>query len=446
MMIELVGQSGRDSDNITANPARLVNCYAEKTVEGERILKSVLGMDHHTMLDGVFIRAMGNVDGITYAVCGGHLWRVNKDGSADDLGEVDTGSANIAGNNGLVTVQAGTRFFVYDPDTDTITEPAPGAFTDFGSVEFFSNYTVLTEAGGRRFQWSKLADPTDLPGLSFSTADYADDNLLRAVTLDARLYLFKERSVEVWYNTGGAGAEALERVAGGARDVGLKAQDLLCKISGGAFLVGSDDRAYLVAGGQYQPISTPPVETAIKKSRPVSCLTYDDEGHTFVCIIFRDAPAWCYDVAMGEWHERAEGVNLAPWNVARSVKIGNEWAVGRNNGEVVIMRRTNNDTQAPLVREVTSRTLRMDGARIILREIELFPQRGFSPGTMNLQVSRDGGATWSPSKPKNIGETGEYSRRLIWRQLGQARALTVKLRWSDPSDISLSTQGRITTS
>ncbi|MDT1061193.1 hypothetical protein RM190_04930 [Paracoccus sp. CPCC 101403] len=442
MMIEIVGQSGQDADNVTANPSRLVNVYAEKTTDGERILKSVLGMDRLTQLDGVFIRAMGQVDGVTYAVCGGRLWRVNADGSADDLGAVDTGRASIAGNDGKVTIQAGTRYFVYDGST--ITEPNPaGEFTAFGSVEFVGNYTVLTEAGGRLFRWSELADPETLPALNFSDADSHDDKILRAFALDGRLLLFKERSTETWWVTGEAGAAAFERVAGGVRDTGLKARDLICRFPGGAFMVGSDNRATLIAGGNYQPVSTPPVETAIKLKEPLACLAYEDEGHTLLCIIFRDTAAWCYDLAMGEWHERAEGVNLGPWNVANSCKMGDDWLVGRNNGEISVLRRQNTDGETPLVREITTRTLRMDGNRTILREFELFPQRGHSAGTMDLHISRDGGANWTPPKPRKIGQTGVFGQRCQWRNLGQARQVTAKIRWSDIADIALSTQGRV---
>lgn len=445
MMVELVGQSGRDSDNVAANPARLINLYGERTTEGERVLKSVLGMDAHAELDGVFVRAMGRVDGQAYAVCGGRLWRINLDGSTANLGAVDTGPASICGNNGYVCVQAGTRYFVYDTSANTMAEPPAGAFSAMGSVEFFGNYTVLTEAGGRRFQWSALADPTSLPGLNFSTADGKDDNLLRGLALDGRLYLFKEESTEVWYNSGEAGAEAMVRMSGGVYDIGLRSRELICRFEGGAFIVGNDNRAHLVSGGQFQPVSTPPVETAIKLHRPQACLTYSDEGHTFIAIIFKDAPAWVYDIAMGEWSERAEGVDLGPWNVAASCQIGRKWAVGRNNGQISILRRTNSDGALPLVREITSRTLRMDGARTILREFEVYPRQGFSPGTMDLHISRDGGMTWTPPKPKSIGGVGEFGRRAIWRNLGMARVLNARLRWTEPADITLSTMVRIAT-
>lgn len=444
-MIEWVGQSARDSDNVVADPSRLVNVYREKAGTGVPWLKSVLGMEPVVTLPGVFITAMGNVDGKLYVVCGGRLYRVDADGSSADLGEVAHGSASISGNNGYVAVQSGSRFFVYDPDADALTEPTAGAFAEIGSCEFFENYTILTQLNGRMFEWSKLADPTDLPGLNFSTADGRDDNLVRAFALHGQLYLFKERSHEMWYNAGGAGAEALSRVAGGVRDVGLRDRDLICRFVGGAFMVGSDNRAHLVAPGGLQPVSTPAVETAIKLHRPRACVSYEDEGHAFVCIIFRDAAAWCYDIATGEWHERAYGPDLGPWPASASASLGTEWAIGGNSGVVSVMRRVNNDGSEPLVREATSGTLYIDGARTILRELEMFPRQGFAPGEVMLGLSRDGGATWGPWKVKPIGATGQFALRLIWRNLGQARRINAKVRWTKPIDVSISAQARIVT-
>lgn len=441
MLVEFVGQSSKDSDNPQGDPSRLVNVYRESAGTGTAWLKSVLGMEPLTTLPGTFVAAMGNVDGALYAICAGRLYRIGSDGSADDLGAVETGTALIAGNNGHVTVAAGGRYFVHDGAV--LTEPSAGAFADFGSVDYFGNYTVLTERGGRRFQWSALADPTDLPGLNFSTADGRDDNLVRPMALHGQLVLFKERSHELWYNTGEAGANAFLRVMGGVRDVGLRSHDLIVRFSGAAFMVGSDNRAHLIGPAGLQPVSTPPVETAIKLHGPQACVTYSDEGHTFCAIIFRDAPAWVYDVATGEWHERASGADLGPWVVSASAMLGREWVVGSTGGQVSILRRVNSDGAVPLVREATSRTLYLDGARGVLREFEVFPQRGLAASQMALELSRDGGMTWTLPKPRPVGPVGEYGRRVIWRGLGQARSINARIRWTDPVDLCLSSKARV---
>lgn len=443
-VVEFVGQSARDQDNITADPSRLVNLYRERAGTGTAWLKSVPGEERIATLPDLFITAMGNVLGELYVVCNARLYRVAQDGSFYDLGAVAGGDATIAGNNGYVCVQAGQRYFTYEISTGTLTEPAAGAFSAFGSCDFVDNYTVLTEAGGRLFQWSNLADPTDLPGLNFASAEGRDDNLVRAFGLHGQLYLFKERSHEIWFNTGGAGAEAFLRVTGGVKDVGLLGHGLICRFPGGAFMVGSDNRAHLVGPGVLQPVSTPAVETAIKLGKPVCCVNYEDEGHTFCAIVFRDQPAWVYDIATGEWHERASGADLSPWRAAASARLGTDWVIGNDAGEVLALRRSNVDAAGPLVREATSRTLYLDGARPILRELEFFVRQGFSAAEILLSVSRDGGITWTPWKQRPISEQGEYGRRVIWRQLGQARQVTVKVRVTDALEAPLSSQARIT--
>lgn len=441
-LLEFVGQSSQDSDSIVSDPSRLLNVYRERAGDGTPWLKSVLAMMPHTDLPGVFVTAMGVVDGTLYAVCGGALFEINLDGSYTNLGEVEHGDATLAGNNGNVTIQAGTRYFVWDGTT--LTEPAIGAFAGFSSVETFGHYSVLTEADGSRFQWSALADPTDLPGLNFSDADGRDDVNVRAFALHGMLYLFKTDSHEKWALTGEAGADAFSRIPAGISDTGLKAHGLICRFQGAAFMIGSDNRAHIVTPGGLKPVSTPAVETAIKLHRPVKCLTYADEGHEFLCIIFRDAPAWCYDIATGEWHERGEGPNHEPWGASVSAKFGDDWYIGRNDGRIAVMRRTDIDGDTPLVREAVSRTLYLDGQRAVLRELEFYSRNGYVDATASISLSRDGGRTWGPEKARKFGVVGEYDRRIIFRNQGMARRLNVRLRWSEAANINYSSNARVT--
>lgn len=443
MLVEFVGQSSRDADNIVADPSRLLNCYRERAGTGVAWLKSVLAMTPHSTLPGVFVTAMGTVNGRLFAVCGGRLYEVMEDGSYTDIGAVATGPANIAGNNGRVTVRAGSQYFVYDLTAGTLAEAVPGAFDEFGSLDTISNYTVLTEAGGRRFQWSDLAAPGTLPGLNFSTADGKDDLLIRAVALFGQLWLFKEESTERWYVTGEAGASAFARVVGGVSDVGLRSHDLICKFPGGAFMVGSDGRASLVSPGGLQPVSTPAVETAIKLHEPRYCVAFEDEGHVFGCIVFADAAAWCYDIATGEWFERAEGADLQPWRASQSAKFKGEWYVGRNDGHIAKLTRADIDGTQPLVREATSRTLYLDGKRGTAREIEFFARQGFADVDLMMALSRDGGMTWTPWKTRMLGSSGDYARRAVWRNQGQFRQLTARIRWTEAAAVNISAQARL---
>jgi len=316
--IEFFGMSMRDSDNIAANPARLVNLYREPIAGvGGAVLKSVMATTSFAPMDIAFGQAIASVNGGLYAVADGVAYSVSSAGVETALGTLGGSSATIAGNNGNVTFVCGGVYGVWDGTAWSI--PATGAFSGFGSHDYIGNYTVLTEAGGSRFQWSNIADPKTLGGLNFSTADGRDDKCIRPIGLNGALYIFKQTSFEVWYLTGGAGAEAFERQSGGVVDVGLRAHDLICKMPQGAFFVGSDGRANILSG-QVKPVSIPAVETSIRDEKPLSCWTYEDEGHTFCGISFQGRPAWVYDVSTGEWHERASGINSGAWPTTSSAK------------------------------------------------------------------------------------------------------------------------------
>lgn len=440
--VRFFGQSGRDSDNLTGSSARLVNVYPEPTVGGNVWLKSVLGTEEHVDLVGMFVRALAEVGGELYALQGGFFRQINTDGSYDTLGAIDDSmDATISGNNGDVVGVSGGKYYHWDGAT--LTEPTAGAFSSFGSVTYLANYTILSERDGRKIQWSDLADASTLPGLNFATADGRDDAIVRVMAINGTLWVFKETSREVWYHTEQAGPDAFLRVSGGIYDVGLAGHSLIAQIPASAFLVGSDGRAHLVEGHGLRPVSTPPVETAIKTGDPKYCLTYEDEGHTFCAIIFGDRPAWVYDIATGEWHERAQGTDLDPWTASVSASSGGVWYLGNDVGVISTMSRSNADGAVPLVREVTSATLRQDGARFVVRDLEVWMRRGFATGSVGLFMSRDGGVTWGLEKTRSTGPVGDYDGRIIWRNLGLFRQATAKLRWSDASDVSISSVGRL---
>lgn len=419
------GQSARDADNIAAAPSRLLNCYREPTAEGGMTLRPAPGQALAYNLGGAFVRAMQEIDGDLHAVGAGRLWRLGA--TAVDLGAIPGGDTCLSGNNGDVTVTAAGRYFVWDGTT--LTEPTAGAFSAFGAHDYIGNYTVLTEAGGRRFQWSDIADASTLPGLNFSTADGRDDLLVRPLAIDGALWLWKQHSHEVWYLTGQAGAAAFERLAGGVKDIGLKAFGLVCRFPGGVFLIGDDGRAH-IAGIPLRPVSTPAVETAIEQGDLLACVAYEDEGHTICAITFADRPAWCYDLATGEWHERAEGLSLMRWEVTATAKGAGTWYAGRNDGRITRLEQRDDDVGVPVIREATTRAAESaDGERFTVWELEAYPRRGFVAGSISLSMSRDGGVTWGAEKARPYGPAGNTAGRVVWRNLGRFRRASARLRW-----------------
>lgn len=439
MKLEFVAQSMRDGSHPAANAARLVNMYREPA--GGRtgyVLRSVPGVAVHSEMTGAAVRAVDQVGDSLYAACGGRLWQIDTAGTASNLGAItDDEETTISSNNGNITVACGGKYYRWNGTT--INEPTPGAFTSIGSVGYIANYTVLSELDGRRFKWSDPGDSDTLPGLNFSSADAFDDNILRLMGIGGNLWVFKERSTEIWYLTGQAGAAAFDRVAGQVGESGLRAYRLLSRVPNGAFWIGSDGRAHTTSG----PVSIPAVEVSIAQDSPEACLYYEDRGHGFAVITFRDRPAWCFDLSTGEWHERAEDVGLDPWSVTCAAKLGNRWYAGRNGGDIVRFARTNRDVDTPLKRVAVSRTAENDGQRFRLAELEVFGRVGDADAAIMLRLSGDAGRTWGAERTRAFSAAGDYAGRCIWRALGQFRSLTAEISMTDDADVTLDADGRV---
>ena len=272
-VFEFVRQSARDPANLQGTGERLVNLYAEPMAPGAGAafaLKAVPGLAAFADLPGVFVRALESAPRYSdagvpsdrlAAVSNGTLHEIDAAGVVTALAAVpDDERTGLSTNNGMITVTAGGRYFVWTGTA--LDEPTPGAFSSFGGVEFLGDYTILTERNDRRFCWSALADATDLPSLNFATAEARDDAILRPLSVGGNLWLFKATSIEVWGATGLAGAAAFQRLT--VVETGLRAFSLLAKVAGGAFFVGNDGIVYLTGGTpNLQPISTPAVNEAI---------------------------------------------------------------------------------------------------------------------------------------------------------------------------------------
>lgn len=439
-----VGASRKDDDNSQNNPARLLNCYRERSEDGF-VIKSVLGMEDFATLTGVFMREMEEVGGVLYAAHGGKIYSVDAGGNVTTTGTItDASDTTIDGNNNAITVAAGGTY--YSISGGVTATPATGAITSVGSVSFLGQRTILTEKGGAKIQWSDVADPETFDALNFATAESRDDNVIRGMVVNGQYWVFGERSIERWYVTGSTDpALFIQPIASAVVDIGLKAFGLLSKFPGGAFMVGSDNIAYLLSGGELRPISSASVNTSLKQANPERCFYYEDEGQKFCVIKFEDRPSWVYDLSTDEWHERAEGELFGSWSAVASAQAYGESFVGTQLGGIYKLTRSNEDRGAPLWRRMVSRTYENSGNRFVVNRLQLRPRTGRADlgreGKVMVRLSRDRGETWGPEKQRSLGALGEYDKIVSLRSLGQFRRLNVEVTTTDMAEIPMNAVG-----
>lgn len=440
--LAFVGQSARDADNPAGNTSRLVNGYREPMLPGGRgsaVLRGCPGMEDFAELNDVFMRAMSNFDDGIMAIVGQNLHRITTDGTVSLIGDVDATDA-IAGldqSTGYVVAVAGRKYWHWDGTT--LATIAAGNVPNPASIAYLGGYVLVTDYGTRVFGWSALADPTTWSGLDFASAEITPDPIIRGVAFKDAYYIFKETGFERWAVTGASGPDAFQRIGGAQEEPGLLSYGLIVAFPNGMSFVGSDGRVYVFGVG---PISTPPVEVAIERFGPERMFYYEQRGHGFICLIFADAFAWCYDTATGEWHERSQ--DDLPWQAKASVKVDGDWYVGTDAGKVALLTNTCLDFGSPMVRQYTSHTLEND-ERFSIGKVEAFPRidgdiQGDGDTTeakITLEMSRDGARTFGQPRDRGVGTVGAYETRLTWRALGQFRKATARISQSSAKDVPL---------
>ena len=429
----------RDSSSPASNTSRLINLYREPVGAGgktQHLLRAVMGMEALTSLPGVFTRDMFSYEGSAIVMVAGALYQVTE-GGVLPIGAIDAGdTGNISRNGKIVTAVSGGKYYAWNPDTLSLTEPAAGPLGLLGSVDFLAGRTLLGEAGGNRFCWSDIADPYTLNGLNFATAEQRDDDLVRLIVSNGMVMLFGERSTELWSVTGQGGASAFALLGGSVVDRGLLAFGLACRVEGGIFLVGSDGIAYVVGGNTWQAVSTPAVNTAIKDGEPASCVTWNDRGHKFAAITFADRPAWVYDFATNEWHERAEGQG-SPWTARASAQINGIWTVGTDGGDIYSLTNAPQDMGGPLWRRATSYAVFNGGKWFTVAEAEFFMGQGYQGGPANIMLEVGRGETFGGAQIMSIGGAGDFGKRMMFRALGRHQTMVARLTMTDPYDIPI---------
>ncbi len=433
--IEFVGQSAQSQTSPGAGTSRLLNLYREPVTEGDStryVLRPVPGQTALHTPDTEFQRAMSWVSGDVYTVSGGFLSVLGGDGAPSQLGAVaDDENTSIAGNLSNIGVVAGSNYYLWNGTT--VSEPTSGAFSSFGSIESVGQRIMLTELGGRRFQWSDVADPTTLGGLNFATTEAGEDVNIRGVALSGNYWIFKERSIEIWYQTGSADqAEAFARVSGGVITTGLKSFNLITKIRGGLFFIGNDNAPVLTTGAGLEYIGSAGVIRSIKDNNPTHCFYFEHEGHKFCVIRFGDRPAWVYNFSSKEWSERSEGHDHGPWDaVATTQRTAGDWIAAGELGSISQLSNVQHDKGGPLYRRAISRTLWQDAKRFRVPELEFLADMGRVATDEELaavmRTSGNKGNTWSTGRQMSLGAQGRYENRVLFRSLGQFRNLTIRL-------------------
>lgn len=403
-------------------------------------------------------------NGELYAVGGSKFYSLDSNFAATERGSLNSSSGyvSMADNGTYVVFVDGTDGYTWNMSTDTYAEITDPDWPGADLVTYQDGYFIFNEPESQNWFISGINDITIDP-LDFAPAEGNPDNVVGVISANQNVYVFGDKSLEVFYNSGDADFP-FTRIQGAVVDIGCSAPFSIAKISGLVFFLGGDANGtgiiYQSEGYHPRRISTSSIEAVIKDMSAENIAsskgwTYQKGGHVFYCLnLTGTRSTWVYDATTQFWHERTY-TDL--WFLDRhradnhSVAYGISVVGDYSNGNIYEL---DPDTYYD---EVT------DGVHTAIARIRTAPHltkglkfvrhnsfeldletgvglsgtsQGSDPQAM-LRWSDDGGHTWSNEYWVAIGKIGKYRTRAKWNRLGSARDRVYEIRITDPVKVVL---------
>lgn len=321
-------------------------------------------------------------------------------------------------------------------------------------IAWIDGYFILNEVDTNKFYTTNLGDYV-IDALDFASSEGSPDKVLAVIGMGRNLWVFNEKTTEVYFNTGNADFP-FERIQNAFIEIGLKAKYSIAKLPGTLFWLGrsedGENIVFLASGLSPQRISNHAIEYAISTYADPSSATsyaYQSNGHMFYVLNFDEA-TWVYDVTTGLWHQRAytnSGIlerHLAEYHAFNYVNSLHLVADSTSNKIYKLNDTYYSDNGDAITRLRSSPHVSADLKRLFCSSFQLDMEVGIgldggvqgSSPTVMFDFSDDGGHTWSSESwalaDNAAGSIGEYKTRVRWTRLGSFRDRIFRVKMTDP--------------
>ena len=383
------------------------------------------------------------------------------------MGTIDsnTGPVSAASNKvdlGQTVFVDGENSYLYKKYMDGGPVEEFGTFDDFDldpvanatQVIFVDGYFLYINNTGDLF--SSNLNSLEIDPTSFAEAEGSPDNLIGILSNQRDIWLFNERTTEIFINTGNADFP-FERVQGGFIEKGCVAPFSIAKIDNYVFWLGRDaaGQGIVYAGRGLNPerISTHAIEFAIQGYADIStarAYTYQSGGHSFYVLNFAEA-TWVFDMTSKLWHERAftnDGIleRHRADTYAFIPEFGLHMVGDYQTNEVYVLdEEYYTDDGNPITRLRAAPHISANNLEVACSYFQIDIQSGVGldgvgQGTdpkLMMRFSDDGGHTWSNEKTVGMGKIGQTRFRAIFRRLGIFRDRVFEVKITDPVKVIL---------
>lgn len=442
------------SKSIDQNQSRLINMYLEQDESRGKyqlIAYPTAGLTLFGNTGEVNIRAMEEYNGVTYVVTGNKFGSVDSSGVFTQLGSnlsTSSGFAKISkisggsDTNNQIMIIDGTNGYTYNIDTSVATFPItdvdfPQTCTDMTAQD---EYILVQNGNSIKFNLSDLADTTTWAALDFASKIGHPDNLVGLISHKSRVWLFGNRTTEVWYNSGET--FPFEKVGDVSLNYGLAARE--AKVMCGDLLYILSQSS--TGGYQFMKIvdfipqrlpGSLAREAQLRSMTVSDCkaYAYTLDSHDFIDWIFpTDNVTFTYDATTGIWLDRQSNNSGTYGRFLGHCHCFcyNKSLIGDyNSGKIYTQTTSVFQEDATAIRRMfISPPLYKDGRRIFIHRLQIDVESNVgSNKTFTLEVSNDSGRTWETTHTFTIPTTpGE---QLYTASLGSAFNWMFRLSTTD---------------
>ena len=348
----------------------------------------------------------------------------------------------------VLTLNLSLPELVVSPALGSMLKIADPDFPAFPShVTYIDGFFVVNDDGTDRWYVSTLRSGSHWNALDFASAESDPDKLKTVVADHGELWLFGERSTEVWQNTGQQDF-TFERLEGAKIQWGVHAPWSVSRYADTLVCLARDDHGAIqvISFVNYQArrISNGAIEEAIagyELSTDAIAFVTVDRGREFYNLSFPSGgQSFAYDVREDEWHEVRTGIAgrfvaqhhmyFLNKHLITDYTTGNllEMVPGIYDdvGDEIYLK-----ARGYHIHE-SERLIGHASVQVVFEAgVGLATGQGDDPQAM-LRWSNDGGEEWSNEHWRSIGKIGKRQARAIWRSLGRTRDRVYELTITDP--------------
>ena len=395
--------------------------------------------------------AITTAKGRSFVVSGFEVYEVKTTGSVL-LGTITTATVrvSIAENGDQVMIVDGVKGYIFTQSTNVFAEVTDTDFPTASIVVYLDGYFIVNKADSAAFYISSLNDGFTWDALDFAVVSSNPDDLVGMVADRGNLWLFGNRSVEVFDNTGNA-SFPFERIDGSVIPTGCEAAHTILRVDNAIIWLGVDEQGRGVVwrsqGYNAVRVSTQAIEKRIAESvsRGDSyAWTYHQQGHAFVVFQIKGLnTSLVLDLSTNQWHERS--FFSTPRNQREQHRgschfvFDNKNLIGdRENGNIYELSLTAyDDFGNPQICERITPHYDIEKNLISHNKLELDCDVGQGlDGNLDAKImmkySDDGGFKWSQERWASLGKRGKYKTRVEWRRMGKSKDRVYHLKISDP--------------